>query len=75
LRNRLFDLSQDRLQVRRSAQWWREPAGAKLNPKENLALKSIDHVRQKLHEAILYIERNPEVVKSITSFPYLAKSF
>jgi len=25
-------------------------------------------------EAILYIERNPRIVKSITSFPYIAKS-
>ena len=58
-----------------------------LNPKENLwdeirekifknyALKSIDAVHQKLEEAILYIERNPKMVKSITSFPYIAKSF
>lgn len=58
-----------------------------LNPKENLwdeirekifknyALKSIDEVCQKLADAILYIERNPKVVKSITSFPYIATSF
>jgi hypothetical protein len=32
-------------------------------------------VRDKLQKAILYIERNPEIVKSITSFPYIAKSF
>ena len=63
------------------------PYAPELNPKENLwdeirekifknyALKSIDHVRQKLHEAILYVERNPKLVKSITSFPYIAKSF
>jgi transposase len=63
------------------------PYAPELNPKENLweeirekifknyALKSIDAVCQKLHEAILYIERNPEIVKSITSFPYIAKSF
>jgi hypothetical protein len=25
-------------------------------------------------EAALYIERNPELVKSITSFPYIVKS-
>jgi hypothetical protein len=49
-----------------------------LNPKENLwdeirekifknyALKSIDAVRRKLEKAILYLERNPETVKSIT---------
>jgi hypothetical protein len=58
-----------------------------LNPKENLweeirekifknyALKSIDAVRAKLKQAILYIERNPTMVKSITSFPYNRKSF
>jgi transposase len=57
-----------------------------LNPKENLwdeirekifknyALKSIDAVRAKLKQAILYIERNPKLVRSITSFPYIAKS-
>jgi hypothetical protein len=57
-----------------------------LNPKENLwdeirekifknyALKSIDAIRTKLKQAIFYIERNPETVKSITSFPYIAKS-
>jgi transposase len=63
------------------------PYSPQLNPKENLwdeirekifknyALKSIDAVRDKLQKAILYIERNPEIVKSITSFPYIAKSF
>ena len=63
------------------------PYAPELNPKENLwdeirekifknyALKSMDAVRHKLKEAILYIERNPKVVKSITSFPYIAKSF
>ena len=63
------------------------PCVPELNPKENLrdeirekifknhALKSIDKVCQKLTDAILYIERNPQVVKSITSFPYIAKSF
>ena len=62
------------------------PYAPELNPKENLwdeirekifknyALKSIDAVYRKLDEAILYIERNPETVKSITSFPYIAKS-
>jgi hypothetical protein len=56
------------------------PYGPELNPKENLwdeirekifknyALKSIDAVRAKLKEAILYMERQPEIVKSITSF-------
>ena len=33
-----------------------------------------DAVRTKLEEAILYIERNPKTVKSITSFPYIVKS-
>ena len=63
------------------------PYAPELNPKENLweeirekifknyALKSMDAVCQKLQEAILYIERNPQMVKSITSFPYIAKSF
>ena len=62
------------------------PYAPELNPKENLwdeirekifknyALKSIDAVRAKLKEAILYMERNPEIVKSITSFPYILKS-
>src|SRR6516164_4074752 len=57
-----------------------------LNPKENLwdeirekifknyALKSIDEVRAKLRQAILYIERNPKLVRSITSCPYIANS-
>jgi hypothetical protein len=63
------------------------PYSPELNPKENLwdeirekifknyALKSIDHVRQKLRKAILYNEHNPDAVKSIASFPYIAKSF
>ena len=42
-----------------------------LNPQENLW----DEVYDKLEEAALYLERNPELVKSITSFPYIAKSF
>jgi len=41
---------------------------------KNYALKSIEHLRHKLHEAILYVEHNPELVKSITSFPYIANS-
>jgi transposase len=57
------------------------PYSPELNPKENLweeirekifknyALKSINAVRTKLQQAIFYIERNPETVKSITSFP------
>ena len=31
-------------------------------------------MRAKLEQAILYIERNPTMVKSITTFPYIAKS-
>ena len=62
------------------------PYSPELNPKENLwdeirekifkncALKSIDAVRAKLKQAILYIERSPETVKSITSFPYVVRS-
>jgi transposase len=63
------------------------PYAPELNPKENLwdeirkkvfknyALKSIDAVHLKLNEAISYINRNPKLVKSITSFPYIARSF
>src|SRR5712691_4805931 len=62
------------------------PYSPELNPQENLwdeirekifknyALKSMDEVCDKLVEAALYIERNPEIVKSITSFPYIVKS-
>jgi transposase len=58
------------------------PYSPELNPKENLwdeirekifknyALKSMDAVRAKLKQAILYIERNPKLVRSISSFPY-----
>ena len=41
---------------------------------KNYAIKSIDAVRAKLKQAILYVERNPETVKSITSFPYIVRS-
>ena len=62
------------------------PYPPELNPKENLwdeirekifknyALKSIGAVRAKLKQAILYIERNPTLVRSITSFPYIVNS-
>ena len=62
------------------------PYSPELNPQENLwdeirekifknyALKSIDEVYSKLEEAALYIERNPAIVKSITSFPYIVRS-
>ena len=42
--------------------------------RQNYALKSMDEVYAKLEDAALYIERNPALVKSITSFPYIAKS-
>jgi hypothetical protein len=57
-----------------------------LNPQENIwdeirekifknyALKSMDEVCDKLEEAALYIERNPKMVKSIASFPYIVGS-
>jgi hypothetical protein len=57
------------------------PYSPELNPKENLwdemrekifknyALKSMDAVRAKLKQAVLYMERNPKLVRSITSFP------
>ena len=41
---------------------------------KNYALKSMDEVYAKLEDAALYIERNPDLVKSITSFPYIARS-
>jgi len=60
------------------------PYSPELNPKENLwdeirekIFKNyalIDAVHAKLKQAILYIERNPILVRSITSFPYIAKS-
>ena len=42
--------------------------------RQNYALKSMDRVYAKLEEAALYIERNPSIVKSIASFPYIVKS-
>jgi hypothetical protein len=62
------------------------PCSPELNPQENIrdmksakifknyALKSMDGVCHKLEEAALYIERNPKMVKSITSFPYVVGS-
>ncbi|MGC2221893.1 MAG: hypothetical protein WA624_05770 [Methylocella sp.] len=41
---------------------------------KNDALKSIDAVRANPEEAILSMERKPEIVKSIPSFPYIIKS-
>jgi hypothetical protein len=57
-----------------------------LNPQENIwdeirekifknyAAKSMDEVCKMLVEGSLYIERNPELVKAMTSFPYIASS-
>jgi hypothetical protein len=42
---------------------------------KSYALKSIDAVYTKLNEAIGYINRNLQLVKSITSFPYIVRSF
>jgi putative transposase len=62
------------------------PYSPELNPKENLwdeirekifknyALKSMDAVCAKLKQAVLYIERNPKLVRSITAFPYIINS-
>ena len=62
------------------------PYSPELNPQENIwdeireklfknyALKSMDEVYAKLEEAALYVQRNPRVVKSIASFPYIIKS-
>jgi len=62
------------------------PYSPELNPKENLwdeirekifknyALKSMDAVRARLRQAILYIERNPKLVRSIASFRYIVNS-
>jgi transposase len=62
------------------------PYSPELNPKENLwdeirekifknyALKSMDAVCAKLKQAVLHIERNPKLVRSITAFPYIVNS-
>jgi hypothetical protein len=42
--------------------------------RQNYALKSMDTVRAKLRQAILYIDRNPKLVRSITSFPHIVNS-
>ena len=42
---------------------------------KNYALKSMDAVHAKLEQAILYVKSNPMTVKSITSFPYITRSF
>jgi transposase len=62
------------------------PYSPELNPQENIweeirekvfknyALKSMDEVCDKLEEGALRMERNPKIVKSITSFPYIISS-
>jgi hypothetical protein len=37
-------------------------------------LLPLDAVRSKLKPAILYIERNPNLVRSFTAFPYIVTS-
>ena len=63
------------------------PYSPELNPQENIwdeirekifknyALKSMSDVNAKLDEASFYIERSRTLVKSIASFPYIAKSY
>jgi transposase len=63
------------------------PYSPELNPQENIwdevrekifknfAFKSMDEVNDKLDEAALYVKRNPARIRSLTSFPYIAKSF
>jgi hypothetical protein len=41
---------------------------------KNYAAKSMDEVCDKLEEAAIYIECNPKMVKSMTSFPYIMNS-
>jgi hypothetical protein len=40
---------------------------------KNYSPKLLGEVYSKLPEAALYIERNTAIVKSVTSFPYIAK--
>jgi DDE superfamily endonuclease len=59
------------------------PYSPELNPKENIwdeirekifknfALKSMRKVEQKLCDAVLYIRKNPQIVRSITAFDYI----
>jgi DDE superfamily endonuclease len=59
------------------------PYSPELNPKENIwdeirekifknyALKSMAKVEQKLCEAALYIDKNPDLVRSIAAFDYI----
>jgi hypothetical protein len=41
---------------------------------KNYALKSMNALRAKLKQVIVYIERNPKLVRSLTSFPYIVNS-
>jgi hypothetical protein len=41
---------------------------------QELRSQVLDAVHRKLEEAILYIEHNRELVKSITSVPYIVRS-
>ena len=41
---------------------------------KNYTLKSMNALRAKLKQAIVYIERNPKFVRSLTSFPYIVNS-
>jgi hypothetical protein len=62
------------------------PLERHINPQENIwdeirekifknyAAKSMDEVCEMLVEGSLYIERNPELVNSMTLFPYIANS-
>ena len=41
---------------------------------KNYALKSMNEARAKIQQAVLYIEPNPSLVRSITSLPYIVNS-
>jgi hypothetical protein len=56
------------------SQIFRSTSGIREKIFKNYAAKSMDEVGDKHVEAALYIERNPKMVKSITSFPYIMKS-
>jgi hypothetical protein len=59
------------------------PYSPELNPKENIwdeirekifrnfALKSMKTVERKLCDAVLYIQKNPQIVRSIAAFSYI----
>ena len=52
----------------------RDEGGDILIYSAELCTQSMDAVRAKLKQAILYIERNPGLVRSMTSFPYIINS-